>query len=767
MPVFSTPPWNAPANGTLNDSWTLIQEDNVNQFLGTHASYALYSPGSQVITPFGTGVLPWAQQLSTQDITQPFTQVGTTIGYVTIPVLAVGNGADLLVSICTDSGGSPAAMLNQTRVPAEWITQLSAVTAVPGPASVAPITQATGNPLATSVFNSAAIGTSTPVPYSPPATGSANIIDPTVVASGNYLINLGGANQVTQANVANVFIATASGTTLGPLIPQPAMPQTNWTGAAVATTDTLVFAGGLINGTDTSPTADVFCASWDPSAGVIGSWSAQAPLPTASQYAGAASWNETVYLIGGFSNAAGYLSNVYYATVTNGQITAWNTGPSLPQQLSNVCAITINGFLIVTGGENNTIQSSSTYYAAINSDGSISQWLDGPPAPGAAINGGNQIVATSNAIIAYGSGEGIVLGVSPSGLATSWLQVNNASYTSKAEWLLIPSDTGVDYQLFTADPIAGNYRVGTVTPTTYLQVPIHTPSLTNGTTYHVLMQQRGGDENNYLRLHLDTNAITGNLTALTATSDTYSWTPLTPSGTCVPINVQANLQPSFQEMPIQMVDDVNARIATLVSATTPDQRLLGICEAVQFRRAVNSNPGFELELYPWAVNGGTYAQSSTQAYRSNYSCQITPDGVSSVAYIQSEKMPCLPGQSVTVSAWVWFTSAVTTDASVSVNWFDKTGGYVSTSSNNVSVPATTWTRLTNTYTAPTTGTLPYQFTLDVALSGTPATTNVYYVDDAYVYYVTGGDQLATVTEIGWSGTWPGNVYPPTGTTQLA
>jgi excisionase family DNA binding protein len=83
----------------------------------------------------------WGLQFSTQDIDMPVTLTGTSIGHVTIPLLCVGNGADLLVSLCADNSGTPGATITQTRVPASWIHQLSAVSSVSVPSSQAPILQ--------------------------------------------------------------------------------------------------------------------------------------------------------------------------------------------------------------------------------------------------------------------------------------------------------------------------------------------------------------------------------------------------------------------------------------------------------------------------------------------------------------------------------------------------------------------------------------------------------------------------------------------------
>lgn len=766
MPVFSSPVWNAPQAGIVGDAAATAGSAQINQFLGTHPSGLIYQ-GAQILTPAGTGVSPWAEQFSTLDIDQPFTMSGTAVGRVAIPLLAVGDGADLLVSLCADNSGTPGAMICQTRLPASWITQFAATSGAAGPSSVLPATQATGNALAAPQFNTLAVGQYATSPYSPPATGSANIVNPAVVSSGNYLITAGGTNQATGATVASVFTALADGTTLAPLVPQAVLPQTSWTANLIATTDTLVLAGGFITASDTSPSTDVLAASWNSATGVIGSWSAQASLPVGLQYSGCAASGENLYIVGGQS-AAGYVNTVYWAAVANSQITVWNTGPALPQQLSNTSVIALGGFLIVVGGENSSVQSLATYYAAIDADGSLGHWVTGPPVPAAVINGGNQVVATPQGVIVTGN-DTYTLGVSEDGLAPFWSLANDIGFTSQPEWILVPG-AGADYELFTVlplDPLSGRYRTATVTQTPMISVPVPATGLTSGATYHLLMQQQGGDLNNYLRTHTDVNVLPGNPTLLTSARGAYSWTAAT-AGHAVPIQIFDQTGPAAPGiMPWHTWDDNGAAITTLVNATTPDQRLLGLCEATRMGLALNANQGFESGLAQWTAFGGTPAQSTAQAHTGLYAAQVTPSGVAAQAFWDSEMLPCLPGQSVTVSGWFWFTSAVTTNASLSINWYTAGGTLISTSSNSVSVPAATWTELTNTFTAPSSGTLPYQFTINPTLGGTPAASNIFYIDDVYATYTHIGPQQSSVTLFNYPAAWPGQTWPLQSTVMLA
>jgi hypothetical protein len=85
-------------------------------------------------------------------------------------------------------------------------------------------------------------------------------------------------------------------------------------------------------------------------------------------------------------------------------------------------------------------------------------------------------------------------------------------------------------------------------------------------------------------------------------------------------------------------------------------------------------------MSPWVPHGSTIAQSSTWAQQGMYSMQITPDGVSALAYAESEDIPVIAGQSYTAAGVVNSSSSWAGGFSFSVNWFTAAGGYISTSS---------------------------------------------------------------------------------------
>jgi phage-related protein len=138
-----------------------------------------------------------------------------------------------------------------------------------------------------------------------------------------------------------------------------------------------------------------------------------------------------------------------------------------------------------------------------------------------------------------------------------------------------------------------------------------------------------------------------------------------------------------------------------------------------------ANPGFESGTSPWIVNAGTLAQSTSQPHSGSYSAQITPDGTSTLSYVQSEPTSVVPGQPVSVAAWVWCTNA-TPSYSTSVNWLDSNRLYLDTSSNPVSVPAQTYTRVQNTFSAPANAAYAR---IVPTISDSAPITQTWYVDD--------------------------------------
>jgi hypothetical protein len=142
---------------------------------------------------------------------------------------------------------------------------------------------------------------------------------------------------------------------------------------------------------------------------------------------------------------------------------------------------------------------------------------------------------------------------------------------------------------------------------------------------------------------------------------------------------------------------------------------------------LNANTGFESGIAPWVASFCTASQSSTQKHSGSFSCKIVPSGTDPTADLASELVTVVPGRQYTITAWVWCTVAVTNKCDLALVWFDSGGNSLGASIQTaVSIPATTWTQVTYTATAPA-GAATTQ--MHVQMQGTQPASNILYVDD--------------------------------------
>lgn len=141
---------------------------------------------------------------------------------------------------------------------------------------------------------------------------------------------------------------------------------------------------------------------------------------------------------------------------------------------------------------------------------------------------------------------------------------------------------------------------------------------------------------------------------------------------------------------------------------------------------LNANPSFTTTVSPWAATGGTVALS-TAHIQANFvnSALLTPSGSAASSFIQSEFISVIAGVSYVVGAG-FYSPVGYASTSLSVNWFDGNGNFLSTSSNTQSIAANTWTYPSNTFTAPSNAKFA---TLIPGESGTPPATALLYISD--------------------------------------
>jgi hypothetical protein len=188
--------------------------------------------------------------------------------------------------------------------------------------------------------------------------------------------------------------------------------------------------------------------------------------------------------------------------------------------------------------------------------------------------------------------------------------------------------------------------------------------------------------------------------------------------------------------------------AAMVTALTygNDGRLFGaLSSTTQPNSALNTNPTFTSGTSPWTAVGGTLTQSSAQTHGGfPFSGLITPSGAASQSYVFSNSVVVNHSQFYLATGWVYSPNGYA-DFSLSINWFDSSNTYISTSSTSQVLTSATWTQIINNFGAPSGATYA---TIVPTLSGSPAVTDLLYLSDIELlrsYENT--DALSSVAEI--------------------
>jgi hypothetical protein len=770
--VPTTPAWSAAVNGLPGDLVATNQAEQIDQFLGTHASTAVYD-GTAVVTPAGGAQLTWLPMTLAEDYDQPITMSGTTIGRVQLPLLPVGEGANVLVSLWPDNGsgdpntsGTPIA---STLVPAAYVNNIAAPLGLDNPPSS----------LATERNNEYGFqGGVQSLPFLTPAGDASGAINNAVVCTtSDSMLFLGGLNALSSTILANCASTTAGGGVLAQPVPQTPLPQaTSLGGATVVNGSTVVYCGGSITGT--AAVTNVWAASWDSGSHTIGSWSAQTALPAAVQHPSVTSWNSTVYVSGGANASGTVVSSLYYATVTNGQVGSWETA-SLPIAVADVMTVAVAGWLFAIGGRSSLSSMTglqSVYYTNINpADGSLGPWLTGPSLPIAqfAFASGWSVCATDSAIFqisghfpstSYSPGQ--VLTVTANGPALSWY--STVWYSSAGDITFLPVALGNgQWTLFAPIPEANEYLLSTISPMPYVSVPLCASGLTSGATYHVVLQAAAAAS---ASAGVSLGTLNGNAlptVALQSLRHQGGWSAI-PSGYSVPLTVWSGSTSTNGLIRHTWMDPVGGQAQAWGSIFYNSFNLLtGVAEAtMQPSNPLNSNPTFTAGVSPWTAVNGTLAQSSAQTHGGfPFSGLLTPTGGSSQAYAASELLPAqqtLYGSAAWYLVTGWFYTPTTWGSfSLSVNWYDSSKAYITTSSPTASLTGATWTQVSYYVQPPATATYA---TIDPTMSGTPGSANTLYVSNCYI--VQAAETVGAFTSLATVNYAAGVPWPPTSITQL-
>jgi len=157
---------------------------------------------------------------------------------------------------------------------------------------------------------------------------------------------------------------------------------------------------------------------------------------------------------------------------------------------------------------------------------------------------------------------------------------------------------------------------------------------------------------------------------------------------------------------------------------------------------------FETGITNWTAAGGSGTQSTAQAHGGANSYLITVSGSPAQATLRTAnaiRPVIVAGESYRISFWIYL-SITSANVNCVINWQNSVGGAISSSgSSAVTVQANTWTKVTNTATAPA---LTTQCTYGPTVAGSPANGTLIYFDGldlAKTTNVVGQPQTLTVT----------------------
>lgn len=169
-------------------------------------------------------------------------------------------------------------------------------------------------------------------------------------------------------------------------------------------------------------------------------------------------------------------------------------------------------------------------------------------------------------------------------------------------------------------------------------------------------------------------------------------------------------------------------------------------------QVLNLNTGFETDVLNWtAESNATIARSTSQAHTGAASMSLHGNGTTAGPQAESEKEPVSPNSSYSATAWFFNTATWGSGVLVQINWYDAGNSFISSNNNSIgSLPANTWTQVSVTATAPSNAAYG---TITARASGTPASGNIFFIDDAALT-APGGVPYSGFRFFGEISSWP-------------
>ncbi len=191
----------------------------------------------------------------------------------------------------------------------------------------------------------------------------------TSVSYRGFIYSIGGSGSDNLTYIAQIQSdgSLSAWTTSPKLLPQ----NKSWHSSVIV--GNYIYAMG---GVDLGVVDTVYYTSVN-SDGTINNWQSAISLPQKIYGSSAVTYNNYIYMIGGWIDSPIVASNkIYYTSVnSDGTIGSWNTTTSLPLGLSDVGSTLSNGYIYVVGGVSDPATTvNKVYYSKINSDGTIGSW---------------------------------------------------------------------------------------------------------------------------------------------------------------------------------------------------------------------------------------------------------------------------------------------------------------------------------------------------------------------------------------------------------
>jgi len=201
----------------------------------------------------------------------------------------------------------------------------------------------------------------------------------TGVQDDNYIYVLGGAHIPDYNNVNSVLLAKIEDN--GDIInwqELTPLPQYLSQGSSVIMGNKIYYAGGDSNSHDllSSKTKEIYMTEINPYDHTIGQWSLVGYLPEKMYGFGMLEINSYLYVFGGYREG-GVSPKVQRAPIdpNSGTIGVWQDLNYFPKPIGRPGFAHIGNMIVSAGGHDGTLLLTDLYYAFVNPDGTISQWV--------------------------------------------------------------------------------------------------------------------------------------------------------------------------------------------------------------------------------------------------------------------------------------------------------------------------------------------------------------------------------------------------------